>query len=59
MTGASLVLEIRCKSTAKKETAQKIDDFGNVLEVFRKFFGKLRNLFGRLSVVSESSVGVG
>ena len=59
MAGASLVLESECKSTAKKETAQKIDDFGNVLEVFWKFFGKLRKLFGRLSVVSESSVGVG
>ena len=46
MAGASLFIGIRCKSTAKKETAQKIDDFGNVLEVFWKFFGKLRKLFG-------------
>ena len=59
MASACLFIGIRCKSTAKKETAQKIDDFGNVLEVFWKFFGKLRKLFGRLSVVSESSVGVG
>ncbi len=38
--------EFRCKSTAKKETAQKMDDFGSVLEVFWKFFGKWRKLFG-------------
>ena len=37
-----LDLEFRCKSTAKKETAQKMDDFGSVSEVFWKFFGKSR-----------------
>lgn len=59
MTSACRYLEIRCKSSIKKEATQKSGNFGNVSEMFRKFFGKSRKIFGNLPVRTEGTFGIG